>query len=70
MFVEIFDPKQWSSLRINLEIFLGKFFGIKCRYQLKFASYSRVEKYRPNTLDDLISHKEIINTSEFLFIKK
>jgi len=28
-----------------------------------FVVLSRVEKYRPKTLDDLISHKDIISTS-------
>jgi replication factor C subunit 3/5 len=27
-----------------------------------------VEKYRPQTLDDLVSHKEIIRTSKFPFL--
>jgi replication factor C subunit 3/5 len=26
-----------------------------------------VEKYRPNDLSDLVSHQEIINTSNFIF---
>jgi replication factor C subunit 3/5 len=26
----------------------------------------RVEKYRPSTLDDVVSHRDIISTSEFL----
>ena len=26
----------------------------------------RVEKYRPNTLDEVVSHKDITNTSQFL----
>ena len=26
-----------------------------------------VEKYRPNDLDDLVSHQEIIKTSNFIF---
>ena len=28
---------------------------------------NRVEKYRPNSLEDLISHKDIITTSKLLF---
>ena len=31
------------------------------------ASLPWVEKYRPATLDDLVSHKEIIKTSTFMF---
>ena len=32
-----------------------------------FVFVFRVEKYRPKTLDDLISHKDIISTSKFNF---
>ena len=28
---------------------------------------NRVEKYRPNSLEDLISHKDIITTSKLFF---
>jgi len=27
---------------------------------------SRIEKYRPSTLDELVSHKDIIDTSSYL----
>lgn len=30
--------------------------------------YSRVEKYRPQTLADLISHQDILSTSEYLLL--
>lgn len=30
----------------------------------------RVEKYRPQTLDDLISHKDILSTSEYMWSKQ
>ena len=33
------------------------------------ALFSRVEKYRPQTLDDLISHKDILSTSKYLSIE-
>ena len=36
----------------------------KC-YKLRLSLCYRVEKYRPNQLDDLISHREIISTSKF-----
>lgn len=38
--------------------------GVTNRRQYLFR---RVEKYRPATLDDLVSHKDITSTSTFLF---
>ena len=34
-------------------------------YSWSAAYIFRVEKYRPDTLDDLISHQDIINTSKY-----
>ena len=33
-------------------------------YSFLFQSVFRVEKYRPDTLDDVVSHKDITGTSE------
>ena len=40
-----------------------------CEYLLHdtvSCDFCRVEKYRPKQLDDLISHKDIISTSEYI----
>jgi replication factor C subunit 3/5 len=38
-----------------------------CRRPQTVCSCRRVEKYRPNTLDDVVSHKDITTTSESHF---
>ena len=38
-------------------------------YSFLSQSMFRVEKYRPDTLDDVVSHKDITGTSELRFEK-
>jgi hypothetical protein len=62
------DKKESSNLPWWVLVVFGNYWriGALARVNHEWFFLSRVEKYRPNNLDELISHKDIIKTSKNL----